>query len=206
MDVYLLDLNTLRGRENAALGLLSPDRREKVLRLRRELPRLQSIGAGLLLRHVFGPRAPERTEAGKPYFPGERRFSLSHSARRAVLAVDRAETGVDIQVFVTPPEALQRRVLTDAERAWLSGADEAGFAWLWSRKEAVFKCLGTGADRSMRSFSVLPGEMPAMDGRVFALHSVLTDGYALSAASMGGSADFTLREVSAEDLTGTEVE
>ena len=205
MDVFLLDLNTLRGREEEALRLLSPDRLRKALRLRRGQLRLQSIGAGLLLRYVFGPRTPERTAAGKPFFPGERCFSLSHSGERALLAADEEDVGADIQAFVSVPEALARRVLTTAERQWLETAGEAGFAWLWSRKEAALKCLGTGADRPMKSFSVLPGETPELDGKAFALHSLLTDGYALSAASAAASAGFTLREVTAEDLMGTEV-
>ena len=204
MDVYLLDLNTLRGREEAALPLLSPDRRARALRLRRPGPRRQSIGAGLLLRYVFGPRAPSCTEAGKPYFPGERCFSLSHSGTWAALAVDDRPVGIDVQVFAVPREALARRVLTAAERQWLAAVGESGFAFLWSRKEAVLKCLGTGADRPLSSFSVLPEERPVLDGTSFALHTLERDGYALSAASAGETALFALRSFTAEDLMGIE--
>jgi len=200
MEVYLLDLNTLAGREARAMALLTPDRREKAARLRRELPRRQCVGAGLLLRYVFGPRAPEHTPSGKPYFPGERSFSLSHSGAAAALAVADESVGLDVQLFTQPGEALLRRVLTEAERQWLSGAGEGGFAFLWSRKEAVLKCLGTGADRPLRSFSVLPGERPVLDGHRFALYSLQWKEYALSAAVAGESAFFSLRELSAEAL------
>ena len=50
MNVYLLDIAPLRGREREALALLPEERREKALRIRREEARLQSIGASLLLR------------------------------------------------------------------------------------------------------------------------------------------------------------
>ena len=204
MDVYLLDLNTLRGREEAALPLLSPDRRARALRLRRPGPRRQSIGAGLLLRYVFGPKTPDRTKSGKPFFPGERCFSLSHSGTWAVLATDDLPVGIDVQTFTTPREALVKRVLTPAERQWLTGAGAGGFAFLWSRKEAVLKCLGTGADRPLSSFSVLPEDRPVLDGVAFALHSRETDGYALSAASAGERAVFALRSITAEELMGIE--
>lgn len=204
MDVYLLDLNTLRGREEAALSLLSPDRREKALRLRRPGPRLQSIGAGLLLRYVFGAKSPDHTKAGKPFIPGERCFSLSHSSTRAVLAIDDQPVGIDVQIFTAPREELARRVLTPAERQWLTGAGAGGFAFLWSRKEAALKCLGTGADRPLSSFSVLPEDRPVLDGVTFALYTRETDGYALSAASAGESAVFALRSITAEELMGIE--
>ncbi len=54
MNVYLLDIAPLRGREREALALLPEERREKALRIRREEARLRSIGASLLLRAAGG--------------------------------------------------------------------------------------------------------------------------------------------------------
>ena len=53
MNVYLLDIAPLRGREREALTLLPEERREKALRIRREEARLRSIGASLLLRGLI---------------------------------------------------------------------------------------------------------------------------------------------------------
>ena len=205
MEVFLLDLNTLRGREDDVLPLLTPDRRRAALRRKGEVSRLQCIGAGLLLRYVFGERIPRHTAAGKPFFPGEKCFSLSHSGMRAVLAADRTEVGTDVQAVTVPRDALMKRVLTAEELRWIQAAGRSGFAFLWSRKEAVLKCLGTGVDRSLASFSVLPGERPTLDGQAFSLHTVDLGEYMLSAASGGESAFFTLRELSPEELTAREV-
>ena len=56
MNVYVLDIAPLRGREREALALLPEERREKALRIRREEARLRSIGASLLLRAAVYPR------------------------------------------------------------------------------------------------------------------------------------------------------
>ena len=58
MNVYVLDIAPLRGREREALALLSEERREKALRIRREDARLRSIGAGLLVREAGILRFP----------------------------------------------------------------------------------------------------------------------------------------------------
>ena len=55
--------------------------------VRRELPRLQSAGAGLLLRYFFGPEDPVIAPGGKPYYPGGRVFSLTHSGTLAAIAL-----------------------------------------------------------------------------------------------------------------------
>ena len=83
MNVYLLDIAPLRGREREALALLPEERREKALRIRREEARLQSIGASLLLR-AAGIEPPFVCgEHGKPYIPGGPHFSLTRTAARS---------------------------------------------------------------------------------------------------------------------------
>lgn len=197
MEVYLLHLDTLRPRAEEALALLSPARREKAARLRREGPRLQSIGAGLLLRRFFGPEDPVIAPGGKPYFPGGRHFSLSHSAGLAAIALGETALGLDAERIVPASEALLRRALGEGERRWLSDQGPEGFAFLWTRKEAVLKCLGTGADRPLRSVSVLPGETPAPDGRALRLYTARHGECMLSAACEGDAA-FSPRVIEAD--------
>ena len=89
MNVYLLDIAPLRGREREALALLPEERREKALRIRREEARLQSIGASLLLR-AAGIEPPFVCgEHGKPYIPG----GLAHAQRHARRACRERHSG-----------------------------------------------------------------------------------------------------------------
>ena len=199
MEVYVLHLDTLRPLAEEALGRLPPDRREKAARLRREGPRLQSIGAGLLLRRFFGPEDPLAAPGGKPYYPGGRQFSLTHSGELAAIALSDGPVGLDAERIAPASEALARRVLDQRELLWLGEQGEAGFPFLWTRKEAALKCLGVGADRPLRSFCVLPGEPLALDGKAFALYTVRYGEYMLSAACKG-DAFFRPRVISAEEL------
>ena len=195
----MLYLDTLRPLAAEALERLSPGRREKALRLRREDKRLQSIGAGLLLRRFFGPGDPVIAPGGKPYYPGGRQFSLTHSGELAAIAVCDAPVGLDAEKIAPASEELCRRVLNERELLWLGGQGEEGFPFLWTRKEAALKCLGVGADRPLRSFCVLPDGPLALDGKAIHLHTVRQGEYILSAAG-GDDVFFIPRVIGAEEL------
>ena len=198
MDMYVANTAALALREAEALALLSPDRREKALRLRGEA-KLRSLTAGLLLRRFAGPGPYAIGARGKPYLPGGPCFSLSHSASLAVLAVSSAPVGADVErVGPLRREAVLARVLTAEERRWM-GEDEARFAFLWTRKEAALKWTGRGIDRSLQTLCVLPGESPRIDGAECSLCTVEYHGYMISAASAEESS-FALREVPEEEL------
>lgn len=199
MDVYVLELTPLLPRLEEAMALLPPDRREKAAHQPPE-SQLRSVGAGLLLRHFFGAAPVARTPRGKPYIEGERPFNLSHSGRLAALAIASRPVGVDVQVLGPVRENTVRRVLTEAEYAWQTARPRDGFIQLWTRKEAALKCLGVGLDRALSSFSVLPGEVPVLDGIAVSLHTVICRGAALSAASAGESAAFIPEILDVETL------
>jgi 4'-phosphopantetheinyl transferase len=199
MEVYVLHLDTLRPRLEEALVLLSPRRRDKALRRRSETPRLQSVGAGLLLRRFFGPEDPAVLPGGKPYYPGGPCFSLTHSGALAAIALAESDVGLDAERIAPASEAVKRRVLDEKELAWLRGQGPEGFAFLWTRKEAALKCLGTGVDRPLASVNVLSAGPLLLDGRALALHSMRSGDYMLSAASEK-DAVFTPQVLTAEEL------
>lgn len=180
------------------MALLPPDRREAMRRPPDS--RLRSVGAGLLLRHFFGAAPVARTPRGKPYIQGARPFNLSHSGPLAALAIASRPVGVDVQVPGHVRENTVRRVLTEAEYAWQAARPGDGFMQLWTRKEAALKCLGVGLDRSLASFSVLPGETPVLDGVAVSLYTVVCRGAALSAASAGEDPEFTPQFLDVETL------
>ena len=188
MEVYVLDLDTLRPRMEEALALLPPGRREKALRLCREDARLRSVGAGLLLRR-FSPGDPEIAPGGKPFFPGGRHFSLTHSGALAAIALADRPVGLDAEAVRPVSPAAVRRTMGPEERTWLEARGEEGFAFLWTRKEAALKCLGTGVDRDLASICALPGRDLVLEGIQLSLHTVRRGAYTLSAACEG-SADF----------------
>lgn len=102
---------------------------------------------------------------GKPHLDdtmGERiRFNLSGSEGVGVLAVGRGhDLGVDIERVRPFPNALPiaDRLFTDQEHRDLGALPrkqlDAAFFSLWTRKEAVVKCLGRGLTFPLDSFSL----------------------------------------------------
>lgn len=79
--------------------------------------------------------------------------SASHSGPFVVVAVDRQPVGVDVELVrdEAPSRQLLQRVLAPGEEPPLG---VAGFAALWSAKEAYLKALGTGLSTPMASVRV----------------------------------------------------
>lgn len=199
--MYVFSIESLRGREADALRLLSPERREKALRIQNENARLRSVAAGLLLRRFVGLAPLSYGPAGKPCAPGGRGFSLSHSGEFAVIALDDAAVGVDIEPPRVPAPALLRRALTEEEQRYAAG-DAQRFTWLWTRKEAALKWAGCGLGEPLRCVQVLSDERCEVRGACCKLFSVLLSGYWLSAA--GSAPAFAPRALTWEELRAGE--
>lgn len=108
----------------------------------------------LLQSRGLCPELPEiaASPEGKPHFPGhpEICFNISHSGEMLALAVGNTAQGIDIERVRARKnqDGLERRVLSDEERAWLSSADEsaraADFCMLWTLRECLLKLSGRG--------------------------------------------------------------
>lgn len=150
-----------------ALAALSPQRRDKVARARREWDKLLSLGAGAVLDLSLASVGLREREArlswnshGKPCLADypELRFNLSHSGRFAVCALSDREVGVDVEQAREAGEALLRRVCTQRELAAMEALEperrQDRFFQLWTAKESFLKYLGTGLSRPVRGVEV----------------------------------------------------
>lgn len=198
MNIYVLDIAPLRGREREALVLLPEERREKALRIRREDARLRSIGAALLLREAGIEPPFSYGGHGKPYIPGGPHFSLSHSGALAALAVCDVPVGLDAE-RIAPVRRAAARALTIEEREYMEADPERRFAYLWTRKEAALKCTGAGLSQPMNAFSVL-GDTASPDGEPLSLCTVEYGDHMLSAAASARSAVFLPQRVDVSEL------
>lgn len=99
---------------------------------------------------------------GKPYFEDHENaaFNLSHSAHMAACAISLAPegevanpVGIDVQIISGNVEQAKRMVngyFTDGEKAKMAAieADDATycriFTEIWTKKEALLKCIGVG--------------------------------------------------------------
>lgn len=194
VQVWMVRMDrALSERESAALTVcLPPERRNRLAdeQPRQQMEALCAYGLLLaLLRDRYGWTAlppMERTENGKPFFPGypQVHFSISHTAGAAAAAVSDAPVGVDIQRIQTPPRHLVR----------LMGLEEPEtFFGSWVRWEARAKRTGTGIlDMVRRQPTMAPGEV-CTEVRAF-------PGYAAAAAGTERAEPEQMRQLTVDDL------
>ena len=155
MTVYLLPLSDLPFSEcELLLPFVSPERRERIGRMKNDGMKRLSLYAGLLARMAVsvysGVPAAELSFAvtgkGKPYcLSAGCRFSLSHTPGMVVCAVSSSDVGADAERIRPMPERVVSRFAA-GERDFILGSADRGkrFFRVWTRKEAYGKYLGVG--------------------------------------------------------------
>lgn len=141
---------------------LSPSRKRRVDRYKREEDRIRSLSCELLLKKILFDfdeenAVLETAENGKPYLKNSSFFvSMSHSEEKAVCAVSEKAVGIDIEKIKPISVALIDRVCTQNEMEYVmpQTCEKAAtvenrvvlerFYEVWTAKEAYFKKIGTG--------------------------------------------------------------
>ena len=87
-------------------------------------------------------------EHGKPYLAGHSDifFNISHCPKAIAVAVSDRPVGIDVESFRSFGDGLLEKTMNGSEKAEIlaSGNPQETFAMYWTRKEAVFKLMGTG--------------------------------------------------------------
>lgn len=112
-----------------------------------------------------------RKAQGKPYLPEHPDFFFNHSdsGDYAVLATDRHEIGVDVEVIRARDyaEVLKRFFAAEEAEAVLNAASEeerlSRFFRLWTSKESLLKQVGCGLGAEMSRYQVIDGKAVGAD-------------------------------------------
>ncbi len=171
MEVYYAAIEKLKDEALAKTLLLKlpEDRRERILRCRKEEDRNRSLAAWTLFFYGWERFSHSKEEPvicynayGKPYVEGNPLyFNLSHAGNYAVAVFADAPVGVDMEQLGRAKAAVAKRFFTEEEQEMLSGSlDEPEkwqrrFAWIWTRKESYIKAVGEGMRIPLNSFCVL---------------------------------------------------
>lgn len=146
----------------AALPLLSEQRRQQVLRFKHEQGRKTCAAAYLLLceglRKEYGiTEKPVFAygEHGKPAIVGhpDIHFNLSHCREAAVCVVSDRPVGVDVESIRSFKESLVEYTMnpTEVELIRQSERPDVEFIRLWTMKEAVLKLSGEGITKDLKT-------------------------------------------------------
>ena len=112
--------------------------------------RERALAYSLLCRLLDGETPQlEHNEKGAPYLPAHPELSVSIRHCRAAVAVavsPEGRVGIDVECRRRIGDGLMERVCTPDEQAAVQASPDPTMAFLrlWTRKEAVLKCRGTG--------------------------------------------------------------
>ena len=154
MKIYLADIASVLPRHRE---YISPQRLQKTLRYRMPDDQKRCIAGSVLLRYFLGDTAILDHGFGKPVAENGVCFNLSHSGEWVLLAVDDRDVGCDIEsVCFVDAARMGKIVFTDRECRMVETApDKTGvFFDLWTKKEALLKCMGKGFHREAKSVEV----------------------------------------------------
>lgn len=171
----------------ADFELLDPIERARAVRF--ATPQLQRrfIAAHAALRRLLGWAADDEPAAmpidadaqGKPYLPAhpQLHFSLSHCGGQALVALDAAPVGVDIEALIhRDSDVLAAQILAPRElETWLrlpQAHRAEALTEAWTRKEAALKACGFGLRVDPASFEAPPGEIDLGPNRRYHLRDL----------------------------------
>ena len=139
----------------AMLPLVSEQRREQALQYKHAFGQYACLKSYLILQDLLrehygieGDLVFSYNEHGKPMLKevSNIHFSISHCKEAIAVAVADRPVGIDVETLRMPSEVLAEKVMDKGEklRFDISDTPEDFFTALWTAKEAVMKCRGTG--------------------------------------------------------------
>ena len=136
------------------IALVPEPRRSQALAFKHTFGRFACLKSYLMLAELlqkeFGLNdfRVEVGEHGKPFLVDhpDIYFNISHCRNAIAVAVNDRPIGIDVESFRSYSEGLLEKTMNVNERSDILSSDvpEQTFSMYWTRKEAVFKLLGTG--------------------------------------------------------------
>lgn len=183
MELYLCDIRKI---DAGRINELSDERRKKAEHLKIADDKRRCIAGGLLLNRLLPNKEIRVNEHGKPFAEGGRCFNLSHSGDYVLLALSDGKVGCDIQkIKYIKADRIAKYGFCRREREALkSSADKlSAFYSLWTKKESLLKCMGTGFSRNAKTVDV-SGESFEENGRRYYFKVYNFSDYVISVCSL----------------------
>lgn len=184
MRLLLADINDVAPEH---FEQISPERQEKARRYKMEDDKKRCVLGGLMLKRFLGDTKIYLNHGGKPLAENGKCFNLSHSGDYVLLALGEAEIGCDIEKLKTVQfEKMGRIVYCENELQKIKDSpDKTGeFFKLWTKKEALLKCLGEGFHRAAKSVDV-SSDTFVEDGKIYRMRTYSFADYIISVCTLG---------------------
>ncbi len=181
MKIYKLNIDDFMLKETMELKALFPHRFEKASLKETSSEFSLYLGVYYLLHQAYPDLKEEDikvNEYGKPYAEGKY-FSYAHKGKMVVLATDEVDIGVDVEKITDTSYEKIENSFSLKERDFIK-QDPINFFYLWTRKEALAKCVGTGLNSNIISFDVL-NDTIIYEGLSFMITTEKDNNYIISA-------------------------
>lgn len=182
IHIYWVSIRQLEGREEAAMRLLTGQRRTQAEQAADGQVRRQKIAAGFLMKKYLGISGDDEISPGRFGKPEKKKggefFNLSHGGEYVALAVGQTELGLDIEAIWEDVPELPECIFTRRELDWLRdnpGGESA--TKLWTRLESLLKADGRGFEWFEREVSAIG------DTGQWHIETVVKNGHVISCAA-----------------------
>ena len=162
--LYLLNTSELAQEKSYQhwYGLMDPERKNKIDRIKPESGKLCSLGAGILMKKALEAEGINDFELcykgrEKPYIKDREDvfFNISHSGEMVALGISDKEIGVDIEKVKEFQDSLINYVFNDTDISFAKElSPEWGYTRLWTIKESIMKHSGIGIGLEPRKIQV----------------------------------------------------
>lgn len=186
MKVYLKNINDITNKEEELAKKIFPKRFEKAKSFPLKDDYLRNIGASILLIKYLNIKNENelKFEAfGKPTIDGDIKFNYSHSGQYIALAISENEVGIDIEEIEEKNLKIKDKVFSKKELDFVNKNPLENFHILWTKKEAIFKMIGSGINVKPSSLEIGDKNNILIEKNMVFLRSFVFENYALSVAN-----------------------
>ena len=196
--IYIYSIKEIENEFEYFISFLDEASKEYILNHKNHQARLQILLDRLLALKYLNTTIFKYNEYKKPYIDNLY-FNISHSNDYVVLIVSDDEVGIDIETNRNINEKLIDYVLNEEEKKTLK--DNNDFIKIWTKKESIVKCLGTGINTKLKYINTIDNDklIKINDTNLF-LKTINYDNYYISFCKKSIINDYNLEYISADDL------
>lgn len=149
--LYVLDTRDFVNEDISIFPLLDSKDYESIEKIPNPEVRLEKAASIYLKKKYIGDYY--LSSDNKP-LSNDKYFNISHSKGVVVLALSPLEVGVDIEVIREYKDELARYISSEEEYGYITS--EKNFFEIWTSKESLVKCLGTGIKQKVSEIPAFP--------------------------------------------------
>ena len=150
VNLYFVDVRNLK-EPNLDSFNLTKEQKQIVNNLKIETAKIEKAVSFLLKRKFIGEYS--LNEFGKP-ISRDKEFNVSHSKCYVAIAISDKPVGLDIEYLRPHKEALKKMITSEKEEQAIESIED--FFKVWTSKESLVKCVGTGFKEDLKSIPALP--------------------------------------------------